>query len=338
MTRVGVLGATNVRGCRHLRRLVAHDTFDLGAVTGVNDEPGQEYGAVAQWPFAEPVPSSVAEETVAKTDPEAMPDDVAVLFSALPQAVAERAEHRFASAGYTVVSTTPNERLAEDVPLVVPGVNSDHLGLLEVQDDARSWDGRLLKTPAAAAATAAIPLAALEEFSPQQATVVAMGGSAVGVERPTGAIDNVHPHVPRADSRLQTEPAKLLGTFDGSAVSHHDCSLAASCYGIPISEATFESVWVDTDADASQVEVERALREAEPAPLPSAPADPMSVFVDADRPQPRLDVGDGVEVAVGPATETTAGVQFDCLSHGRDRWSAAASVLLGELLVDGNYL
>jgi len=58
--------------------------------------------------------------------------------------VAGEGELAFARAGRLVLSNAKNFRLDDDVPLVIPEVNADHLALLEVQRRIRGWSGRLV--------------------------------------------------------------------------------------------------------------------------------------------------------------------------------------------------
>ena len=56
-----------------------------------------------------------------------------LIFSGLDASVAGEIEEKFARAGYIVVSNSKNHRYDEDVPLLIPEVNADHLGLIKKQ-------------------------------------------------------------------------------------------------------------------------------------------------------------------------------------------------------------
>src|SRR5208283_3142364 len=58
-----------------------------------------------------------------------------IIFSSVDADIARELEPKFAAAGCAVVSNSSAFRMVEDVPLVIPEVNADHLALIEQQ----SW-------------------------------------------------------------------------------------------------------------------------------------------------------------------------------------------------------
>ena len=53
------------------------------------------------------------------------------MFSALDAAAADTLEPAFAAAGHIVVSNARSFRMAEDVPLLIPEINPEHLELIK---------------------------------------------------------------------------------------------------------------------------------------------------------------------------------------------------------------
>lgn len=341
--RVGILGATGAVGQRFIQLLADHDQFEVAALTASSDSAGKPYSEAAKWRASGPIPSSVADITVTETTPEAVSSEVPLLFSALPSGVAERVEPGFVEAGYIVSSNASNDRLAEDIPLVIPEVNAEHLDLLEVQRDERGWDGALVKNPNCSTITMVPPLAALDAFglsAIRVATLQAVSGAGYAGVTSMEIIDNVLPHIGGEENKMETETRKLLGEFDGATIDWHDVSIAASCNRVATLDGHLENVWVETEDDLTPTRAEQALEAAPTVDLPSAPDELIRVFDDPNRPQPRLDrnIEGGQAVAVGPVQETPWGIQFDCLAHNTIRGAAGASLLNGELLVERGYL
>jgi aspartate-semialdehyde dehydrogenase len=336
--RAGVLGATGAVGQRLVRLLDPHPEFDLVALTASEDSAGATYRDAAKWRLDAPIPDAVADREVTATDPDAIPDDVDLLFSSLPSEVARAVEPAFCEAGYVVSSNSSNARLAPDVPLTIPEVNPGHLDLLKVQRDERGWDGALVKNPNCSTITFVPTVAALDEFGLERITVAtlqAVSGAGYSGVTSMEIIDNVLPHIGGEAEKMETESRKLLGTFDGTAVDRHDVSVSASCNRVPTLDGHLENVWVETAADPDPEDAAAALAAAPTADLPSSPDPLVTTFDDPNRPQPRLDrlVGDGMGIAVGPVGATDDGLQYDCLAHNTLRGAAGASVLNGELLL-----
>ncbi len=342
--RAGILGATGAVGQRLVQLLDPHPDFEIVALTASDESADTPYREAAKWRIGVPIPDRVAEITVRETSPDAVPDDVEMIFSSLPSAVGERVEPAFCEDGYVVSSNSSNHRTAPDVPLTIPEVNAGHLDLIEVQRDERGWNGALVKNPNCSTITMVPPLAAIDdEFGVERVTVStlqAVSGAGYSGVTSMEIIDNALPHIGGEEAKMERESRKLLGTFDGASVEWHDARVDASCNRIPTIDGHLENVWVDTKSDATTAAVASAMRAYSSVDLPSAPEQLIHVFDQADRPQPRLDrdIEHGMAVSVGGLQETEGGVQFNCLAHNTMRGAAGASVLNGELLLEHGYL
>jgi aspartate-semialdehyde dehydrogenase len=341
--RVGILGATGAVGQRFIQLLDDHPTFEIAALTASEDSAGKPYREAAKWRVGTPIPDDVAAMTVGRTDPDAVGDDVDLLFSSLPSGVAADVEPQFLEAGYVVSSNSSNDRMAPDVPLTIPEVNPDHLELIELQRDERGWDGALVKNPNCSTITMVPTLAALDQFGLERvnvSTLQAVSGAGYSGVTSMEIIDNALPHIGGEEEKMETESRKLLGSFDGAELSMHGMSVSASCNRIPTLDGHLENVFADLREDPDAADVVAAMREYPSVDLPSAPDPLIHVFENPDRPQPRLDRmnGDGMAVSAGGVKMTETGVQYNALAHNTIRGAAGASVLNGELLVRDGWL
>ncbi|QLG26628.1 aspartate-semialdehyde dehydrogenase [Halorarum halophilum] len=337
--RVGILGATGAVGQRFIQLLEDHPEFDLVCVTASGESAGKSYRDAAKWRVDTPIPEDVAELVVRETSPEAIPDDVDLLFSSLPSGVAAEVEPELCEAGYVVSSNSSNDRMAPDVPLTIPEINPDHLGLIEVQREERGWDGALLKNPNCSTITMVPTLAALDEFGLERvhvSTLQAVSGAGYSGVTSMEILDNAIPHIGGEEEKMESESRKLLGSFDGAELSMHEAEVAASCNRIPTLDGHLENVFAELTADADPEDVREAMRSFPGADLPSSPDPLIHVFgpEDPERPQPRMDRmrGGGMQVVAGGVQSTPEGVKYNCLAHNTIRGAAGASVLNGELL------
>ncbi|KPN32008.1 aspartate-semialdehyde dehydrogenase [Halolamina pelagica] len=341
--RVGLLGATGAVGQRFVQLLDDHPTFEIAAVTASPESAGESYRDAAKWRVDTPIPERIAELTVRETSPDALPDDLDLLFSSLPSSVGAEIEPELCRAGYVVSSNSSNERMAEDVPLTIPEVNPDHLDLIDTQREQRGWDGALVKNPNCSTITMTPTLAALDEFGLERAhvsTLQAVSGAGYSGVTSMEIIDNVLPHIGGEEEKMETESRKLLGDVEDGELSLHDVDVSASCNRVPSLDGHLENVFAELDDDPSADAVHEALANFEAVDLPSAPAQPIHVFDDPERPQPRLDRmrGKGMQISAGGLQATDEGVQYNCLAHNTIRGAAGASVLNGELLVEEGWV
>jgi aspartate-semialdehyde dehydrogenase len=341
--RVGILGATGAVGQRLIQLLEPHPDFEIAALTASPTSAGRSYRDASKWRVDTPIPESVAETTVVETDPDEVPNDIPLLFSSLPSSIGAEVEPEFVEEGYVVSSNSSNGRMDADIPLTIPEVNPDHLGLIEVQRDERGWDGALIKNPNCSTITMVPTLAALDGFGLQQvrvSTLQAVSGAGYSGVTSMEILDNVLPHIGGEAQKMESESLKLLGAFDGAEVSLHSADVSASCNRVPTLDGHLENVWADLEDDPSAEDVAAMMEEYPSADLPSSPDPLIHVFDDPERPQPRMDrmLGDGMAVAAGGIEETPGGVQYNCLAHNTIRGAAGASVLNGELLLEEGYL
>src|ERR1043165_4550411 len=103
---------------------------------------GEREAGVCRWRLRGPrggeMPAAVRNLPVG---PPAPPLDCELVFSSLPGEIARETEEAFARAGYAVISNSSALRMDEDVPLLIPEVNHQHLALLDSQKSARKLDG-----------------------------------------------------------------------------------------------------------------------------------------------------------------------------------------------------
>ncbi|ELY97238.1 aspartate-semialdehyde dehydrogenase [Natrialba chahannaoensis JCM 10990] len=341
--RVGVLGATGAVGQRLIQHLEPHPDFDIAALTASDSSAGKTYRQAAKWRVDSPIPNDIGEMTVTATEPGEVPDDVDLLFSSLPSSIGAEVEPDFCEAGYVVSSNSSNSRMADDVPLVIPEINAEHLDLIEVQRDERGWDGALVKNPNCSTITFVPTLAAIAEYGLEKvhvSTLQAVSGAGYDGVSSMEIIDNAIPYIGSEEDKLETESRKLLGEFDGAELSHNEMSVSASCNRIPTIDGHLENVWVETEDELTPADAAEAMRSFPSLDLRSSPEQLIHVFGEPDRPQPRMDrtVGGGMAIAAGGLQETPFGLQYNCLAHNTIRGAAGASMLNGELLLENGYL
>jgi aspartate-semialdehyde dehydrogenase len=161
--RVGILGATGTVGQRFAQLLEGHPQFEIRALAASDRSAGKPYAEACAWKLPGTIPSNVRDIVVRPIEP---PLDCDIVFSSLPSNVARETEEAFARAGYPVISNSSSYRMDEDVPLMIPEINADHVGLIETQRKNRGWGkGFIVTNPNCAVISFAPPLAALHRKS-----------------------------------------------------------------------------------------------------------------------------------------------------------------------------
>ncbi len=339
--RAGVLGATGLVGQRLVHLLAAHPWFELTEVAASERSSGKSYGEAVRWHLDVPIPAAARNLVVKGLAPDLSCDFV---FSALDSSVAGPAEEEFARAGYPVVSNSKNHRMDPDVPLLIPEVNAAHLDAIAMQKRNRGYEtGFIVTNPNCSTAGLVLVLKPLADaFGLEKIFVVTLQAVSGAGYPGLAALDiqgNVVPFISGEEEKLESEPQKLLGRWDGARFIEAGLGLSAHCTRVPVVDGHLECVSLSLKKIASLAEVREALRDftvdTELSSLPSAVRNPIVVLDEENRPQPRRDVaaGNGMAAVVGRIRECPLlDVKLTLLSHNLVRGAAGAALLNAELL------
>ena len=345
--KAGVLGATGVVGQRLVQMLGDHPWFELTEVAASERSSGKTYAEAVRWHLDEPIPDSARNLVVKGLDTTLSCDFV---LSALDSSVAGAAEEDFARAGYPVISNSRNHRMDPDVPLLIPEVNAAHLDAIPVQQKNRGYStGFIVTNPNCSTAGMVLVLKPLADaFGLEKIFVVtlqALSGAGYPGVASMDIQGNVVPFINGEEEKMEAEPQKLLGKWDGSRFMDAGIGLSAHCNRVPVIDGHLECVSIGLKKIASLDEVREALRtfevDAELASLPTALRNPVVVLDEENRPQPRRDVntGRGMAAVVGRVRECPLlDVKLTLLSHNLVRGAAGAALLNAELLAARGFL
>ncbi len=343
---VAVLGATGAVGQAFIRLLDAHPWFDLVDVAASERSAGKRYGDAARW-LEGHMPAGVGALIVKHCTPDEI--TAPIVFSALDSGVAGDVEAAFARAGRLVLSNAKNYRMADDVPLVIPEVNADHLALLDRQRVQRGWRGAIVTNANCATTVMAAALAPLHEaFTVTKVfatTMQAVSGAGYPGVPSLDILGNVVPFINDEEPKIESELNKLLGRFDGDRIAWADIVTSAHANRVAVEHGhtVCMSVAFATRPSPEQaLATLRAWRGHEAVHgLPSAPEQALIVRDEADRPQPRRDVdaGRGMSTTIGRVrADTLFDLKLVAMSHNVVRGAAGGSILNAELLMQSGRL
>ncbi|MFO7537044.1 MAG: aspartate-semialdehyde dehydrogenase, partial [Chloroflexota bacterium] len=269
---VGVLGATGTVGQRFVQLLAHHPWFEVTAVTGSERTVGRPYQAGVLWKIEGQPPAAVGELIVQPTTTNlALEGQPPLLFSALPTELARELEPAFAAAGFAVFTNASPFRLTPDVPLLIPEVNPDHLGLIDTQRANRGWPGFIVANANCSTTSAILPLkiwqAAFGLEAALMVTMQAISGAGYPGVASLDIMDNVVPHIGGEDGKLESEPKKLLGRFAAGQVTWADIKLSAQANRVPVVDGHLASVSVKLGRSVSAEEGIAALQDWQPAAI-----------------------------------------------------------------------
>jgi aspartate-semialdehyde dehydrogenase len=358
LIRVGIVGATGIVGQQFVVALQNHPWFQISWLAASERSADQSYGealrdkksGARRWFCVEEPDPGVLDlpvESVNRFDP----SRVDLLFTAIESEQARELEPAFAQTT-PVISTASAFRMEPDVPLIVPGINSDHARLIRHQREGRGWKGFIAPNPNCTTVGLAITLRPLQQRFGVERVLMTSLQSLSGAGRSPGVLgldilDNVIPYIPGEEEKVQRETQKILGTLEEDTIEPAEFGVSCTCTRVNVAEGHTEAVFVGLGRDAHVDEVKATLAgfagDFAGKDLPSAPRRMIVVHDDPYRPQPRLDrlAEDGMATVVGRVQADHVlrhGIKYVLVSHNTKMGAAKGCVLAAEILASEGYV
>ncbi|MDO5478688.1 MAG: aspartate-semialdehyde dehydrogenase [Clostridia bacterium] len=352
---VGIIGATGMVGQRLITLLHDHPWFKITVLAASGASAGKTYeeAVKGRWAMTTPMPESVAKINVldATADDKKIAEQVDFVFCAVNMKKDEikALEEHYAKLEVPVISNNSAHRMTEDVPMIIPEINADHLEIIDVQRKRLGTKKGFIAVKSNCSIQSYVPaLNALMKYGIKEvavSTYQAISGAGKTFERWPEMIDNVIPYIGGEEEKSEKEPMKVWGHIeDGKIVMAESPVITAQCIRVPVTDGHLATVFVKFDKKPTKEEILKDWAEFTGEPqalsLPHAPKQFLHYFTEDDRPQTKSerDLEGGMAVSVGRLREDTLfDYKFVSLSHNTLRGAAGGGVLLAELLAAKGY-
>lgn len=355
--KVGILGATGMVGQKYISLLEGHPYFEVVYLAASPRSAGKKYGLLAsqKWQLSKSVPDNVKEIIVKDANiVEKAKGKVDFVFSALELDKEEikKLENKYAENDIPVVSNCSAHRHTNDVPMLIPEINSSHLDLIEVQKKNHGWKkGFVLVKPNCSLQSYITPMYALKKagYKIESAiitTLQATSGAGYPGVPSLDMLDNIVPYIGGEEEKSEIEPQKILGKFDGEKIENDkSIKISAHCNRVAVVDGHTACVSIKfKDKKPTIEEIKKIWSEFKSVPqeldLPLAPKKPIIYLEENNRPQPRKDRDNdkGMSVTIGRLRECNVfDYRFVGLSHNTVRGAAGGGILNAELLYKKGY-
>ena len=299
----------------------------------------------SRWWCTEDLPEEIAAlqvEDASQFDP----TSVDLIFSTVDTSAAKELEPKYAKTT-PVISTASAFRYEADTPILIGGVNMEQSKLLAIQQQKRGWKGFIAPKSNCTISGLVVSLKPiLDQFGVKQVVMTSLQAMS-GAGRTPGLsamdmMENVVPYIPGEEPKVETEPQKILGTFNGDSIQHAPFGISATCTRVPVLDGHLVCAFVQTEKPCSPEAVKTAManfgQEFCALSLPSSPRHLIEVTDDPFRPQPRVDRerGGGMTVTVGRIRKDSImenGIKYVCLAHNTKLGAAKGALQTAEYLV-----
>ncbi len=347
--KVGILGGTGMVGQRFVTLLENHPWFEVTAIGASQRSAGLpfEKAVEGRWKLEIPMPKGVKDIVVKNaSDIDKMADEVDMVFCAVDMKKEEirELEEKYAKAEIPVISNNSAHRSTQDVPMIIPEINPEHTAVIESQRKRLGTKRGFIAVKSNCSLQSYVPpVHALMHYCPEKvlaSTYQAISGAGKVFSEWPDILDNVIPYIGGEEEKSEIEPMKIWGTVEnGKIVPSTSPIISAQCYRVPVLDGHMAAVYISFKNKPSMDEIIGSWKEfkgkAQELKLPSAPAQFLTYFEQADRPQTKLDrdLENGMGIALGRLRQDNLfDYKFTCLSHNTIRGAAGGGVLMAELL------
>jgi aspartate-semialdehyde dehydrogenase len=351
---VGIVGATGMVGQRFISLLADHPWFEIVLLSASERSAGKTYGEAVEgrWAMTTPLPEKIAKMNVydaADIDKAAQMVDFVFCAISLDKALTKQLEEAYAKAEIPVVSNNSAHRGTPDVPMLMPEINPEHVGIIDSQRKRLGTKrGFIAVKPNCSIQTYVPALHPLMDFGVEQVvacTYQAISGAGKTFESWPEMVDNVIPYIGGEEQKSEQEPLKIWGQIQGGEIVNTQKPVITSqCIRVPVSDGHMAATFVKFAKKPSIDEIKQRWQSFKGVPqelkLPSAPEQFLMYFEEDVRPQTRIDRdnGNGMAVSIGRLREDPIyDYKFVCLSHNTLRGAAGGAVLMAELLAAKGY-
>lgn len=356
--KVGIIGATGMVGQRFALLLENHPWFEVTALAASARSAGKKYGETVEgrWHMTAELPEKYKDMVILDAENvEEVASKVDFCFCAVNMKKDEikALEEKYAKAECPIVSNNSAHRFTEDVPMVIPEINADHIKIIEAQRKRLGTKRGFVAVKSNCSLQSYVPaINPLKELGVDKVlacTYQAISGAGKTFNTWPEMIDNVIPYIGGEEEKSEKEPLKIWGKIENDKiVNTDDISITSQCIRVPVSDGHTAAVFMSFKDGVKKPTVDEIIKiwdnyqgRAQELNLPSAPKKFLHYFSEPDRPQIKSErnLENGMAVSVGRLREDTQyDYKFVCMSHNTLRGAAGGAVLLAELLCAEGYM
>lgn len=334
-----VLGASGLIGQQFLRMLANHPYLEIVGAYSSAKNAGKTMKQVWELPFYT-IPSNIAELKLKELNEENLKkEDFDIAFSGLPAGIANSLEISLRRDGKYVFTNSSPHRMDEDVPILIPEINQEHVELAKIQTE--NHEGFIVANANCSVTGASMYLGEIAKLLTIDKVVIstyqALSGAGIAGVSSVRIADNVIPYIQNEEEKIEIEAQKILGDFKDNMIVPKSFDVIANSARVNVIDGHTEAITVFSETIRDEKYIIDALSSIRSPlmhfDLPSAPEKHIQYMYESDRPQPRIDrfLGDGMTASVGRIRVRKDSVSSYILVHNTIRGGAGGSVLNAEL-------
>lgn len=354
---VGIIGATGMVGQRFATLLENHPWFEVKALAASPRSKGKTYKEATEgrWFMTGAIPKTLMDMILldATADIDEIIKQVDFVFCAVDMKKEEikALEETYAKRGCPVMSNNSAHRYTDDVPMIIPEINPEHMEIIEAQKKRLDTKKGFIAVKSNCSIQSYVPaLHPLMKYGIKDVLVCtyqAISGAGKNFDTWPEMVDNVIPYIGGEEDKSEIEPLKIWGNIeDGKIITAKKPNITTQCIRVPVTDGHMAAVFVrfKNGKKPSKEQIISDWNNFSGVPqelkLPLAPEKFLTYFEEDNYPQAKLhrDLYNGMGVSLGRLREDSQyDYKFIGLSHNTLRGAAGGGVLMAELFAAKGY-
>lgn len=353
---IGILGATGTVGQKFITLLENHPWFEIKILAASANSAGKTFEEAVdkRWIMGSPIPEKCKNLILADAikDAKKIASEVDFVFCALSmdKNKIKELEETYAKLECPVISNNSANRMAEDVPMIIPEINADHINIIPYQKRRLKTKRGFIAVKSNCSIQCYVPaLHPLFEFGIKDilvCTYQAISGAGKNFDTWPEMQDNIIPYISGEEEKSEIEPLKIWGEIKREKiVLNSKIKITSQCLRVPVSDghtaAVFASFENAPDIKEAIKKITNFKGHVKSQNLPSSTNQFIHYFEDPSRPQIKLDrnLENGMGISIGRIREDSQyDIKFVCMSHNTVRGAAGGAILLAEMLCREGYI
>jgi aspartate-semialdehyde dehydrogenase len=289
------------------------------------------YHSGVQWSLPFELPKETRDVTLSDIDYSLLSKlGIKVVFSALPSKIAASVEPELRDRGFAVFSNASAMRYNENVPILIPEINSGEIDLIINQGYPKR--GFIITNANCSTTGLAVSLAPLKKFGIKRiivSTYQALSGAGLNGLNSPELRCNALPWIEGEEKKITKELTKILRT---------EAKIISFCVRIDVPYGHLETVWVEFDTKPDSADILQAWNDFtfKEFDLPSLPHKPVQYLAPPTYPQPSMSFEGnppGMQVFTGRLKKENDLTGFVLLSNNLVKGAAGGSIENAELFI-----
>lgn len=341
---VSLLGSTGVTGIRALEILNGHPFLKVNELYASNRTEGIYLSEVPHLQESN-LNREILEKKVKAIDSKVIYDKSDLFLSFLPTNQAQIYEDLLRRNGKKVITNSAAFRMDRQVPIVIPEINYDHLGLLRD-------GGGIIANGNCTTIGLALALTPISKFGLKRVFVTtsqSVSGAGYSGVTSMDIMGNIIPFIANEEGKIVEETQKIFGNLHDNVIKPDDLEIHPTAMRVPTIEGHLGSVTVEIKEAAPIEEIEKSIsgmsRPEFLKNLPTAPEFPVILRREQDRPQILRDIfagspksAKGMSISVGRVRKAGKFISLVYVVNNLVRGASGSTVLNAELLTKDGVL